>query len=159
VVRTRTPAGELDRATLRAEDQALPSERWLSWPADVLVPAAASYVIDAGNQRQVAASLIVEAANMPVTPEAEDALRARGVLISPDFLANSATNAWWWWVLFGDIDGGARGSFGKIRARITELSERVLARADRLGVSPRAAALTLATEHMAEITTRYGAPG
>jgi hypothetical protein len=62
-------------------------------------------------------------------------------------------------VLFGDIDGGAQGSFGKIRARITELSERVLTQADRLGVSPRAAALTLATEHLAEITARYGAQG
>ncbi|WP_028922966.1 Glu/Leu/Phe/Val dehydrogenase dimerization domain-containing protein [Pseudonocardia acaciae] len=153
LLRTRTPGGELDRSQLRAEDERLPGERWLSWPADVLVPAAASYVIDAGNHGEVAASLIVEAANMPVTPEAEDALRGRGVLISPDFLANSATNAWWWWVLFGDIDAG--GSFDKIRARITELSGRVLERAGQRGTSPRAAALALATENLAEVTARY----
>lgn len=159
LLRTRTPGGELDRTQLRPGDLALPGERWLSLPADVLVPAAASYVIDAGNQSEVAAALIVEAANMPVTPEAEDALRARGVLISPDFLANSATNAWWWWVLFGDIDGGPEASFEKIRARITALSERVFGDAERLGVSPRTAALGLATEQLAQVTARFGEPG
>lgn len=60
----------------------------------MLVPAATSYGINAENHDQVAASVVVEAANMPVTPDAEAALLARGVTISPDFVANSATNAW-----------------------------------------------------------------
>jgi glutamate dehydrogenase (NAD(P)+) len=82
-----------------------------------LVPAV-SYGIDAGNHHQVAASVIVEAANMPVTPDAEDALRERGVVVSPDFVANSATNAWWWWVLFGDIDGSTAESFTSVSAQL-----------------------------------------
>ena len=32
---------------------------------------------------------------MPVLPYAEATLAARGVTVSPDFVANSATNAWW----------------------------------------------------------------
>ena len=44
--------------------------------------------------------------------------------MSPNFVANSATNAWWWWVFFGDIDGSAEQSFGKISDRIRALSAR-----------------------------------
>jgi len=157
LLRTRTPGGELDRTQLRAEDTALPGEAWLTVPADVLVPAAASYGIDAGNHDRVAASVIVEAANMPVTPDAERALHARDVVISPDFLANSATNAWWWWVLFGDIDGTAAASFAKISERITALSEQMFEHSRRHGVSPRTAAFALASEHLEEICRRYPA--
>ena len=57
---------------------------------------------------------------MPITPSAEEALVARGVVVSPDFVANSATNAWWWWVFFGDIDGSAEQSFDKIRNRMCD---------------------------------------
>ena len=152
---TRKPGGELDRAQLRDEDQVLPAEQWLRVPADVLVPAAASYCIDGSNQEQVAATVIVEAANMPVTPEAEEALRRRGVVISPDFLANSATNAWWWWVLFGDIDGTAAASFTKIDTRIQALSEQMFEHAERYRVSPRTAAFALASARLDEIATRF----
>jgi glutamate dehydrogenase (NAD(P)+) len=154
---TRGPGGELDRTQLRAADTALPGEQWLTVPADVLVPAAASYGIDAGNQRRVAASVIVEAANMPVTPGAEDALRERGIVISPDFVANSATNAWWWWVLFGDIDGSAAESFARISARIGALSEQMFEHAERYGISPRAAALAISSEHLDDISRRFPA--
>jgi len=153
---SRGPGGELDRTRLRAEDTALPGERWLSVPADVLVPAATSYGINVDNHDQVAASVLVEAANMPVTPAAEAALLARGVTISPDFVANSATNAWWWWVLFGDIDGSAEQSFAKISTRITALSEQMFAAADRDRVSHREAALGLASARLEEITRRFG---
>jgi glutamate dehydrogenase (NAD(P)+) len=153
---SRGPGGELDRTQLRAEDTTLPGERWLSVPADVLVPAATSYGINADNHGQVAASVLVEAANMPVTPAAEAALLARGVTISPDFVANSATNAWWWWVLFGDIDGSAEQSFAKISTRITALSEQMFAAADRDRVSHREAALGLASTRLEEITRRFG---
>jgi glutamate dehydrogenase (NAD(P)+) len=154
---TRGPSGELDRTQLRAEDTALPGEQWLAVPTDVLVPAAASYGIDAGNQHRVAASAIVEAANMPVTPDAEDALRERGIVISPDFVANSATNAWWWWVLFGDIDGSAAESFARISARIGALSEQMFEHAERHGISPRAAALAISSEHLDDISRRFPA--
>ncbi|HEX4247922.1 MAG TPA: Glu/Leu/Phe/Val dehydrogenase dimerization domain-containing protein [Pseudonocardia sp.] len=153
---SRGQGGELDRTQLRAEDSALPGERWLAVPADVLVPAATSYGINAENHEQVAASVIVEAANMPVTPDAEAALLARGVTISPDFVANSATNAWWWWVLFGDIDGSAEQSFAKISTRITALSEQMFAAAERDGVSPRNAAFGMASARLDEITRRFG---
>lgn len=61
----------------------------LTLPCDVLIPAATGEVIDASNASDVRARIIVEAANHPVTVEADAALAARGVTIVPDILANA----------------------------------------------------------------------
>jgi glutamate dehydrogenase (NAD(P)+) len=61
----------------------------LTLPCDVLIPAATGEVIDAENQGDVRARFIVEAANHPVTDDADEALAARGVTIVPDILANA----------------------------------------------------------------------
>ena len=128
------------------------------WPCrQRSVPAAASYVIDESNHHAVHARLVVEAANMPVTPEAEEALAARGVTVSPDFVANSATNAWWWWVFFGDIDGSAEQSFGKISDRIRALSAQMFDYAEHNGVTPRTAAFAVAEQRLDLIEKRFPA--
>jgi glutamate dehydrogenase (NAD(P)+) len=57
-------------------------------PADLLVPGAQAHVIHARNASQVQARLIVPISNAPVTPEAEQMLVARGVVVMPDFVAN-----------------------------------------------------------------------
>lgn len=67
----------------------LPSEAVLSVPADILVPAALENAIHQGNAHDVRAKLIVEIANGPVTPEAEDILIGKGVTVVPDILANA----------------------------------------------------------------------
>lgn len=56
---------------------------------DHLIPAALGSVIHADNADQLSTKLIVEAANGPVTPEADMMLAAKGVLIMPDILANA----------------------------------------------------------------------
>ena len=61
----------------------------LTWDCDVLIPAAIEDVLTADNAPEVRAALIVEAANAPTTPEADDILRERGVTIVPDILANA----------------------------------------------------------------------
>jgi glutamate dehydrogenase (NAD(P)+) len=55
---------------------------------DLLVPGARSHVIHAGNADQIRAGLIVPISNAPLTPEAEEMLTARGVMVIPDFVAN-----------------------------------------------------------------------
>ncbi len=67
----------------------LPSEAILSFPVDILVPAALENAIHEDNMKTVRAKLIVEVANGPVTPEAEDYLSGEGVVIVPDVLANA----------------------------------------------------------------------
>ncbi|WP_137724150.1 Glu/Leu/Phe/Val dehydrogenase dimerization domain-containing protein [Prescottella subtropica] len=155
LLRTRSAKGNVDRAALRPEDAQRPATEWLGLDADVLVPAAISYCITAENQAQIRAQIVVEAANMPVTPEAEALLTARGVEVSPDFVANSATNAWWWWVFFGDVDGTPEQSFHKIADRMQALSREMFDRADEQGVSLRAAAFELASQRLATITATF----
>ncbi|MEH2271217.1 MAG: Glu/Leu/Phe/Val dehydrogenase [Nostoc sp.] len=61
----------------------------LTLPCDVLIPAALENQITKENMNQVQAQIVAEAANGPVTLEANLALEARGVTVLPDILANA----------------------------------------------------------------------
>ncbi|MFI1506886.1 Glu/Leu/Phe/Val dehydrogenase dimerization domain-containing protein [Streptomyces sp. NPDC020597] len=148
--------GTVDRSALRPGDRELPGDAWLSAEAEVLVPAAVSYTIGVREQERVTARWIAEAANMPVLPEAEALLHARGVIVLPDVVVNSGTNAWWWWTLFGDVGADAEEAFGHTRRSMRLLTERVLARAEADGTTPRAAAHALAQERQQAVTERFG---
>jgi glutamate dehydrogenase (NAD(P)+) len=56
---------------------------------DVLVPAALGGVITEANARDIAASVVLEAANHPTSPAADAILHDRGVVVIPDVLANA----------------------------------------------------------------------
>ena len=152
----RDSHGTVDRAALRPGDREEPRDAWLAVDAEVLVPAAVSYAIDAGNQGRITARWIAEAANMPVLPEAEEALAARGVTVLPDVVVNSCTNAWWWWTLFGDIEADAEQAFDRVRRSMRELVGGMLDRAAADGTGPRAAAHALVAERLPVIAERYG---
>lgn len=68
---------------------AFESAEVLTWDADVLVPAALGDVLTKDNAHDVRASIIVEAANAPTTPDADEIFRQRGILVIPDILANA----------------------------------------------------------------------
>ncbi|MEH2081514.1 MAG: Glu/Leu/Phe/Val dehydrogenase [Nostoc sp.] len=61
----------------------------LTLPCDVLIPAALENQVTKENVNQVQAQIVAEAANGPVTLEANLALEARGVTVLPDILANA----------------------------------------------------------------------
>lgn len=61
----------------------------LAMDCDILVPAALENTVHEDNAGQVKARLIIEGANGPITPEADDILNGNGVQIVPDILANS----------------------------------------------------------------------
>jgi glutamate dehydrogenase (NAD(P)+) len=61
----------------------------LTLPCDVLIPAALENQITEENVNQVQAKIIAEAANGPVTLQANLSLEARGVTVLPDILANA----------------------------------------------------------------------
>ncbi|MFC9685994.1 Glu/Leu/Phe/Val dehydrogenase dimerization domain-containing protein [Streptomyces sp. NPDC056948] len=152
----RDTHGTVDRSALRPGDRDLPGDAWLSAATDVLVPAAVSYAIDSGNQERITARWVVEAANMPVRPEAELLLAARGVTVLPDVVVNSGTNAWWWWTLFGDIGADAEEAFAHTRGSMRALVERMLTRAQADGTTPRAAAHAIAADRLPVIAERFG---
>jgi glutamate dehydrogenase (NAD(P)+) len=152
----RDAYGTVDRSALRPGDRELPGDAWLSADAEVLVPAAVSYAIDTAGQERITARWIVEAANMPVLPEAEELLAARGVTVLPDVVVNSGTNAWWWWTLFGDIGPDAEEAFTHIRRSMRTLVELTLTRAEADGTTPRAAAHALVSDRLPVIADRFG---
>ncbi len=65
------------------------NEELLVVPCDVLIPAAMENQITEDNAYKVQASLIVEGANGPTTPEGDDILNDRGIVVVPDILANA----------------------------------------------------------------------
>ncbi|MFE6332189.1 Glu/Leu/Phe/Val dehydrogenase dimerization domain-containing protein [Streptomyces sp. NPDC057798] len=152
----RDAYGTVDRAALRPGDRELPGDAWLSADVEVLVPAAVSYAVDAANQERITARWIVEAANMPVLPEAEALLAGRGITVLPDVVVNSGTNAWWWWTLFGDIGPDPAEALAHVRHSMRALTDRMLTRARTDGTTPRAAAHALAGDRLPLITERYG---
>lgn len=67
----------------------LSNEELLELPVDVLVPAALENQITAENASRIQARLVLELANGPTTPEADDILLANGTTVAPDILANA----------------------------------------------------------------------
>lgn len=56
---------------------------------DILIPAALENVIDADNAPRIKAKIIGEAANGPITPEADEILAKKGVIVVPDMFLNA----------------------------------------------------------------------
>jgi glutamate dehydrogenase (NAD(P)+) len=125
----------------------------LERPCDVLIPAAVGSQLRADNAERIKASIVVEAANAPTTPEADTILRERGVTVIPDILANAGgvVVSYFEWVQ------GLQYYFWKeseIVARLQELMtqsfNRVWAIARKEGVDLRTAALMEGVRRVAE---------
>ncbi|WP_181686179.1 Glu/Leu/Phe/Val family dehydrogenase [Halorhabdus salina] len=81
-------------------DSELTNDELLTLDVDILVPAALENAIDGDLAKDVSADVIVEAANGPLTPEADDVLAKTDTLVIPDILANAGgvTVSYFEWV-------------------------------------------------------------
>jgi len=75
-------------------------DQLLELDVDLLIPAALGGVITRKNAERIRAPVIIEAANAPIDPEADDILHHRGITILPDILANAGgvTVSYFEWV-------------------------------------------------------------
>lgn len=125
----------------------------LELPCDILVPAAVGGQITVQNADRVHARVVAEGANGPTTPEADEILADRGVLVIPDILANAGgvVVSYFEWVQ------GLQYYFwreSEINTRLQELIIRafnqVIALSKREAVNLRTAALMLGIRRVAE---------
>lgn len=125
--------------------EAIGREAIVGVECDIWIPAARPDVIHAGNVDTVRARIVAEGANIPTTPEAEERLHQRGVLVLPDFIANAGG------VICGAVEyaGGTKAdAFRVIDERIRANTTELLAHVSAEGVRPRVAALAMARRRL-----------
>lgn len=152
----RSSAGEIDRAHLPAGATERSREEWLDIDAQVLVPAALGDVLTEENAGRVRARVVVEAANIPTTDGAGRLLHERGVVVIPDFVANSGANGWWWVVMLGLIEPTEAASYEYATRTIHDTVDRLLRLSEERGITPREAAVEIAMLNAEANAREYG---
>ncbi|WP_445184918.1 Glu/Leu/Phe/Val family dehydrogenase [Pseudonocardia sp. Cha107L01] len=118
---------------------------------DVLIPAAIQDVIDAAVAARIRASLVVEGANLPTSPEARTVLARRGVTVVPDFIANAGgvvAAAFAMDARYSAFRPDPAAIFEAVSSRLRQNTDTVLAHAESTGVTTHEAALDIATERV-----------
>ena len=146
------------------ETRSLTNADLLALECDILVPAAGGQQIRRDNVDSVRARLIAEAANGPLTPAADDLLRARGVAVLPDILVNAGgvTVSYFEWVQNTQNEQWDLEIVNaKLRRKMNQAVDVVVERWRHLqGEMPEAdlrmAALAVAIERLTRITLERG---
>ncbi|HEX9416973.1 MAG TPA: Glu/Leu/Phe/Val dehydrogenase [Gaiellaceae bacterium] len=139
--------------------EAITNDELLLVECDLLAPCALEQVITADNADKVRAKMICEGANGPVTPDADEILEDRGVLVLPDVLANAGgvVVSYFEWVQ------GLQEYFWKeaeVNAKLNDITTRAFNETwetqQEKGTTMRLAAYGLAVQRVAEATTTRG---
>jgi glutamate dehydrogenase (NAD(P)+) len=128
-------------------------EGMLEVPCEVLIPAALECQITAENAGRLQCGLLVEAANGPTTPEADEILAARGIPIVPDLLANAGgvTVSYFEWAQDQQrYSWRAEEIEARLRSHLEVAMEKIAESAERHGVGWREAGQAVAIERLAE---------
>jgi glutamate dehydrogenase/leucine dehydrogenase len=135
------------------EAQTITNEELLTLPCDVLIPSALENQIRSDNADKVEAKFILELANGPLTPEADEILFKKGIPVIPDILANAGgvTVSTFEWE---QNLKNERWSEGEVNKRLKEILDRetvyIYNKAVELETDMRRAAFIVALQRIAE---------
>ncbi len=127
--------------------RAVPRDDIIGFDCDILIPAAQPDVVTADNAGKIAARVVIEAANIPLTSAAEDELHERGVLCVPDIVANAGGVI----CAAAEYRGASRAeAFAEIEDKIRASTAELLDRTRDRVLTPRAAAVQMAESRLAQ---------
>jgi len=132
---------------------AISNEELLSIQCDVLIPAANGDAITTANCDAVLADIIVEAANHPITTEADEALTQRGTIIVPDILANAGgviVSYFEWTQNIQQFSWEEKRVNGELATKITQAYRSVSALSRKRRIPMRRGAYLLAVQRVAD---------
>lgn len=154
--------GTIDRlAAVEQGYEVLPGSAWIEQAVDVLIPAALENQITHANASRIHGQVrvVVEAANGPITADANQVLEDRGLLVIPDILANAGGVTCSY---FEQVQGSsnyywsANEVLQKLEAWMTEAFSFVHDTAEREQVSLRDAAYSIAVDRVARACRERG---
>ncbi|MFP3254948.1 MAG: Glu/Leu/Phe/Val dehydrogenase [Thermoplasmata archaeon] len=129
------------------------NEELLELKVDVLIPAALENQITGKNADKIKAKIVLELANGPTTPEADEILYKKGILDIPDFLANAGgvTVSYFEWVQ--NINGyywTLDEVYQRLDQKMTKAFWDVMDAMEKYKVEPRTAAYIVAVKRVAD---------
>ncbi|MBI2099246.1 Glu/Leu/Phe/Val dehydrogenase [Candidatus Uhrbacteria bacterium] len=131
----------------------------LELPCGVLIPSALENQITGSNAAAVKAKIVLELANGPTTPEADEILEKRGILVVPDVLANAGGVAVSYFEWLQNISGESWSEedvFSRLEKAMAEAFDNVWNKKTELGGSMRTAAFVLALERIEKAIEEKG---
>ena len=131
--------------------QTIESSEVLYVPCDLLVPAALENQIRADNASRIQAKVILELANGPTTPEADDQLFEKGIHVVPDILANAGgvtVSTFEWEQNLKGESWSEADVFEKLKAIMVREAQAIFDRAKALNTDLRRAAFVIALERI-----------
>lgn len=141
------------------EVQAIENQQLLTLEVDLLAPAAIGGVISKENADSIRAKRIVELANGPILPEVDDTLRAAGVLVVPDILANAGGVSASYFEWLQNREGrqwSLERCHEELEGVMTKAFDAVYQKKEERGISMRQAAYIVALERIADAVSAMG---
>ncbi|MBA2311849.1 MAG: glutamate dehydrogenase [Actinobacteria bacterium] len=143
---------DAESVTEFGDGDSVSNEELLELECDILIPAAIQGVIDGDNADEIKAPMVVEAANGPITPIADELLLERGLTIVPDILANTGgvTVSYFEWVQnIQEFRWEQKDVNAELQKRMSKATAEVFARSDKDTTSLREAAFDIAVSRVA----------
>jgi len=129
------------------------NQELLELKVDVLIPAAIENQLTSSNAGKVKAKVILELANGPTTPDADEIFYKNKILLLPDFLSNAGgvTVSYFEWVQNQTGDYWTEKEvYDRLDKKMTQATHDVLDASEKYKVDPRTAAYTVSVKRVAD---------